>query len=196
MGRKATDIPIGSKFGKWTVVSYAGVINLRSYHECQCECGNTATISTANLRYGRSSKCKSCANTIRLYGNTNRRKKPGVAGFNKLFDSYKRKAVKREISYQLDPATFTKLVKGTCYYCGIEPSQLSMERRLKTPEAREHCKFIYNGIDRVNNEIGYIPENCVTSCGQCNIAKHTHSHEQFFAWLKRVIKKWPQLKDD
>jgi len=34
-------------------------------------------------------------------------------------------------------------------------------------------KVIYNGIDRVNNTLGYTEENSVPCCKTCNLAKRT-----------------------
>ncbi len=39
--------------------------------------------------------------------------------------------------------------------------------------------FFYNGIDRVNNEMGYEPLNVVPCCQECNFAKCKMSKDEF-----------------
>ena len=80
-------------------------------------------------------------------------------GFDNSHDSvcrictYKRGALKRNIVWKLTDEQTLKLIIEPCYYCGI--------------------KFDYktNGIDRVNNKLPYEPDNVVTCCKKCNLAK-------------------------
>ena len=52
--------------------------------------------------------------------------------------------------------------------------------------------YKYNGIDRVNSELGYELTNCVSCCISCNIAKSDHSYEEFVQLIKRIsiYQKW------
>ena len=43
-----------------------------------------------------------------------------------------------------------------------------------------------NGIDRVDSSKGYTLENSVPCCKYCNIAKHTMTSTEFYAWVRRV----------
>ncbi|MEI8273908.1 MAG: hypothetical protein WCG08_14935 [Paludibacter sp.] len=61
---------------------------------------------------------------------------------------------------------FELIIEKACHYCGKEGP---------------------NGIDRVNNQIGYIKENCVPCCKHCNYAKGDLSISDFNAWKKRFI---------
>ena len=57
------EIPIGSRFGKWTVTGPpepTGIYGVYAW-PCRCECGRQKSIHGATLRNGASSKCKSCA---------------------------------------------------------------------------------------------------------------------------------------
>ena len=47
-------------------------------------------------------------------------------------------------------------------------------------------KFNYNGIDRVDNKIGYTLKNCVTCCKYCNNAKKDNDVDEFKEWLEYV----------
>ena len=39
------------------------------------------------------------------------------------------------------------------------------------------------GIDRVNNDKGYLPSNCVSCCDICQRAKMAYTLEEFEAWI-------------
>lgn len=71
------------------------------------------------------------------------------------------------------------LMISNCYYCGCLPSQIENVRGTNEP-------FIYNGIDRKDNDIGYILNNCVTCCGECNWIKGSMSHERFILKAKQI----------
>lgn len=43
----------------------------------------------------------------------------------------------------------------------------------------EHGQFLFNGIDRIDSLKGYILENVVTCCYQCNYAKSDLDIEEF-----------------
>lgn len=44
------------------------------------------------------------------------------------------------------------------------------------------------GLDRVNNDIGYIMLNLISCCHKCNIMKHTQTQEQFFSTCEKITK--------
>lgn len=48
--------------------------------------------------------------------------------------------------------------------------------------------YTYNGIDRVNNDIGYIKNNCIPCCKICNRAKNSMSYDDFLNWIKILVK--------
>ena len=45
-----------------------------------------------------------------------------------------------------------------------------------------------NGIDRIDNNIGYTKENSVPCCEICNKAKRDMSYNDFINYLKRIVK--------
>jgi hypothetical protein len=76
-------------------------------------------------------------------------------------------------------------MKSNCNYCGIEPSNLFW---------KSYYNVNYNGIDRVDNLIGYEKHNLVSCCKTCNIAKNNNSEKDFLEWVKRV-NKFQKLKN-
>ena len=54
---------IGLKFGKLTVIEYAGYKNRKPHWRCKCECGNYKTASTYNLKNGYTTSCGCIVNS-------------------------------------------------------------------------------------------------------------------------------------
>lgn len=66
---------------------------------------------------------------------------------------------------------------SACHYCGVVGGNTTnQDRRI----------LKYNGIDRVNNDLGYIGTNVVGCCGTCNLAKQSMTIEEFADWIVRV----------
>jgi len=47
-------------------------------------------------------------------------------------------------------------------------------------------EFTYNGIDRIDSDGGYTPDNIVACCKKCNIAKSDMTTDDFLAWIRRI----------
>jgi hypothetical protein len=52
---------------------------------------------------------------------------------------------------------------------------------IKKPTGRGN--YIYNGVDRVNNSLGYTKDNCKPCCKMCNKMKGTMSLEEFKSFI-------------
>lgn len=46
--------------------------------------------------------------------------------------------------------------------------------------------YTYNGIDRMDNAIGYTPNNVVTCCINSNIAKGNMKYHLFIIWIGKI----------
>lgn len=68
-----------------------------------------------------------------------------------------------------------------CYYCGALPE--------KRPSQRGRSSILASGIDRVDNNVGYIADNVVPCCTWCNQAKNSHSAEDFIKHCRSVAQK-------
>jgi hypothetical protein len=100
---------------------------------------------------------------------------------NHIVLQYKRHAGARNLTFGIDRESFEKLIRRPCFYCG-EPAGNCK----KTKNCKEG--FRHNGIDRVDNSLGYDLENCLPCCGQCNKAKRDMSQADFVAWIQRAAK--------
>ena len=146
--------------------------------KCECLiCGLTTLVASTKLKAGEISSC-GCQEHVR-----SPRTEAGHSGFNSLYHNYTNGAKRRNLEFSLNKVEFKELTKGKCTYCGIGPSASSYGSRGK---ATEHGRYLYNGIDRVNSDIGYTISNCVPACAECNIAKGARTYDDFIGWIKRV----------
>ena len=89
---------------------------------------------------------------------------------SEAWKSYRSKATKRGLDFTLNRVQVTDFVTDNCFYCGAAPDP-------------------FNGMDRVDNDKGYVDGNVVTSCRMCNVAKNSHSRDEFESWAVRVASK-------
>lgn len=177
---------IGSKINYLTVLSYR-VIKQNGYFKCKCDCGNIKEIRASHVKSFRTVSCGCYAKK----GNKNR-KPPGESGFNTLFINYKKNARVRNLSFELSKIQFKELVQQNCYYCNTEPSNVCTPysktySKTKTgEESKKLASFTYNGIDRLDNNIGYLMDNCVPCCKTCNLAKGKMVDRMFIEWIKKT----------
>jgi len=104
----------------------------------------------------------------------------GESAFNNLYLQYRTSATKRGYAFNLSKKQFRTLTKESCFYCGIEPS------RIIKGQGKSSGDYIYNGIDRINNNIGYNTNNTVACCFNCNSAKGILSKQDFLALVQRI----------
>jgi len=176
-GRKRKDIS-GKRFGRLLAIKidYVDRVN-GAYWLCKCDCGNEKTIRLTNLTSGNtiSCGCKQKEN----YENRINALEYGVAAFNEIYAKYQEGAKKRNLVFELDKDYFTSIINLNCYYCGCEPNQIHRGSRC-------NGSYIYNGIDRVDNSLGYIIDNCVPCCGKCNRMKSSLSQDEFLNLIKNI----------
>lgn len=164
------------KFGKLTAIEYVFSNKRGAVWKCICECGKEKNISRSFLTSG---STKSCG-CWKIYVDKTRTRLPfGEAVFNYLFDDIKRRAKKKNILCTLSAKQFRDIITSNCRYCNA----LSKER--KTPHSNGF--FLANGVDRVDNSIGYIFSNCVSCCENCNMMKREHSVEDWIIHMKKIL---------
>ena len=84
----------------------------------------------------------------------------------RIYRRYKHSAARRNIPFQLNFNSFMEFWQQSCFYCG-------------NPIAT-------TGIDRLNNNLGYVIGNCVPCCGTCNMMKKNHAVEEWLQHVKRI----------
>jgi hypothetical protein len=166
----------GQKFGRLTVIERVKkpehLKGKKTYWLCRCDCGKENIVTRSDLRSKKTSSC-GCYNVER------NRIDYGKAAINDLIYSYKNKAKRRNIPFELSEEKFLELTKQNCFYCGKEPSTVHKNDY-------NNGNYIHNGIDRIDSSKGYTIENCVPCCGRCNQAKMSEIQSDFFEWIKTV----------
>jgi predicted SprT family Zn-dependent metalloprotease len=171
----------GQKFGKLTAISPTGEVNKRRYAIWifRCDCGKEVKriashiIEMANRGLEPNCGKQSCSGHNKM---------PGIeAGLRDRYRIYRRNAAIRGLEWRLTIDEVRDLMAGNCYYCGTPPSMISQAR------SGGHWHFVYNGIDRLNSNQGYLPGNVVTCCKNCNMAKRDMPYEEFIAWINLLI---------
>jgi len=163
---------VGKKFGRLNVIKRAGndKWNNASWF-CKCKCGKEKIISGTNLRRGYVKSC-GCWNKERL------RLKPKLASMRYKIAEYKKSAKERGYKYKLTEEQFANITQQDCYYCGAKPNNASKY-------SENNGIYIYNGIDRVDNNGGYTVDNVVSCCTRCNYAKKNFTLQDYKDWIKK-----------
>lgn len=181
--RKYSDYVIGQKYNMLTVLEFdhTGTGN-HSFYKCQCDCGRIKVIRIDYVVSGSVHSC-GCFNKFRVrdYVLRYKRKSPEVALFESIYYSYKKGANKRGLEFSIDEDLFKDLIKGDCHYCGSPPLS---EKVLKRKDG-DHL-YLYNGVDRADNNLGYTKDNSVTCCKKCNIMKLVMDKDDFINHASRI----------
>ncbi len=163
---------IGNRYGRLLVVAKTREkTSNKVAWECLCDCGETTIVRTTNLRSGATISC-GCSKKLPV----------GMSSMHRLLRTYKRNAKLYNRAWELSEEEFLKLTQEPCHYCGtLAFSEIKLKYGM-------NGGYAYNGIDRVDNSVGYIPSNVVTCCKRCNGAKSDMSYDDFVAWIIAVNK--------
>ena len=158
---KTLDIRPGQHFGELTVLEIVPGKKRVSPRRvrCRCACGREYLAIPHALVKGTTVRCYDCW--------PKRRTKEQIA-FRRRFNNYQHSSKRKNLSFTFTVEEFREFYDAPCTYCGLTPAQ---------------------GIDRRNNAIGYLPENSVPCCAQCNYAKRDMPERAFLAWVARVAAK-------
>jgi hypothetical protein len=139
-------------------------------------------------------KCNRCNSVIAGTSKTLRvpckkcsyeKKKPLQDLRYQIFWKYRYNANLKGVPFEISFEDFKKTISQDCFYCGVAPSRKWVSKR------KAENTIIYNGIDRLINEKGYVKNNYVTCCSTCNYIKKDYSIKEF----KKIVKKWSERLD-
>jgi hypothetical protein len=173
--RIQADNLIGKTFGQLTVIGLAGTIPPRNAYQwlCRCTCG-ASTFAMAHQLERRTVKSCGCLTAERNRELNSKRQFESTR--NRTIRTYRRGAIRRGLDFALTDDELLRLFSLNCYYCGRPPQN-------KTVSEHDTGDFTYNGIDRKDNALGYIPGNVVPCCQVCNLAKRDMKFDSFIAWV-------------
>jgi len=87
------------------------------------------------------------------------------------YSHYKSCAVKRKKEFEINKDQFETIISNDCYICG-------------KPNSENH----QNGIDRIDNNLGYLFENCAACCTECNLMKNDYDLETVYSKMIDIYK--------
>lgn len=163
-------------------VKYAGSVerNRYSLYETVCTLCGKADIMPS-YRFSRKSARCNCDEWKRLFSKPlGRPAIPDAAShIRKYYGRYQKSATERGLSFELTIDEFTEIIEKDCVYCGAPPKE-------KKIGATCYGTYKCNGIDRIDNNIGYTKANSVPCCSECNFCKGTLSKDEFLELVQKV----------
>ena len=177
-GRPVVD-RIGQRFGMLTVISFAGTADDHAQWLCRCDCGREIVRGGAPLLNSGSCGCQLTDAGGRSAPKAGR--SPGEAARWHVLRQYEKNAESRGHAWELTEEDFDRLTSSDCFYCGLPPSNGF------TTGKYAGAGFVYSGIDRVNNDLGYIAGNVLPCCAICNISKRARTFDDFMEWIGRLV---------
>jgi hypothetical protein len=164
-------------FGEMLVLGFAGYSapensKPRPKWVVQCSCGKQKAVLGTTLR---NTKVVSCGHSRGFRALPNH-----IAAINLRFGQYAKSAARMERVFSLTREQFAAMLTQDCTYCGVPPASLVKAR------GKHQADFRYNGVDRVDNSLGYTPDNCVACCATCNLMKRGMSVTDFVSHARRI----------
>jgi hypothetical protein len=179
---------LGVKLGALTVIKYLGTPPSKNGKRlskwlCQCDCGKTIEVIGPKFKFKSPRSC-GCS-----YPKAKTPK--GFSGLKLVFYRYRNSAKERGLDFTLSMDEVKEITSKDCYYCGEKPWRKSGNFKAKYHEdIKINSTYIFNGIDRVNNDMGYVHGNIVPCCKSCNYAKSDMTQEEFRLFINRVFFNW------
>lgn len=172
---------VGKKINMLTVIEQLPYFGGRSKFRCKCECGNEKEFDGPKLNSGRIKSCGCLIYTdeYRETYSTRRRGEWGESTKNRVIETYKSNAKNRNYEFTLTNEEMEKLFKGDCFYCGRPPYKTINHTKC-------YGDFTYNGIDRIVNSKGYITNNVVSCCSECNFLKNSYDINYFINIIRLI----------
>lgn len=183
-----SSLNIGDRKGRLVILEDLGTelnkkTRVRKFN-CICDCGTICEIWSNSLVSGNLNSCGCLRNKPKLPNNE--------AAINKVIVNYKNNAKQKKREFSLTKEQIINLFNSLCAYCGAVPSTLSKTK---------YSEFLYNGIDRVDNEKGYTSDNTKSCCKICNRAKYNLTLAEFYNSVQKIylnieLKKLKQFCSD
>jgi len=161
MARKTVEI--GARFGLLVVLRKIPAKPHQdartNYYELQCDCGNLATSDAYMLDNGSRSSC-GCRK-----GNWYDEPLTTRFGAKHHYGELRKSASKRKLVFEITEEQYRDIFSKPCAYCATDKKV---------------------SVDRIDNAVGYLPENVQPCCKVCNQMKHAMTHQDFVEHLRRI----------
>lgn len=163
------------RFHKLKVIKILPTNNQHTIVECKCDCGNIVIVRGSSLL---NSHTKSCG-CQKIDSSKIKKVLVGVSSLKSCYYIYRRGAMKRNLDFDLTIEQFNEITHRDCYYCGKKPSNSHLR-------SKGNGAYVYNGIDRIDNNKGYTMGNIVPCCKKCNFMKAGSGIDDFVEHINRI----------
>lgn len=174
----------GKRFGRLTaikILNESDICRARKWL-CKCDCGNETKVAGTSLRAGDSQSC-GCLNKERVAEKARGKRYvylgKNIRNFNQLYNLYKTRSKRKGFEFSLTKKEFSEIVVKNCFYCNREPFQ-----EMNCGVVDDILKYV--GIDRIDNNKGYVLGNVRPACKYCNQAKTNMTEQDFKKWLHLI----------
>lgn len=150
--------------------------NEHAYMMCDCTAEYSLKL-TNTLKNNGNFMCRQC------YAERDAANFDAHWGYKSAFARIRKDARSADRVFEIKMEEFRYLCQQNCYYCGSIPSNLITYRGQNSFTFRY---FMYSGLDRINNDIGYTRQNVVPCCIICNRAKNSMPFKDFIDWLNKL----------
>ena len=97
-----------------------------------------------------------------------------------VYANYRNEARRRNREFSINVDDFYKITQQNCVYCGTPP------RTIVKSKKKGRKEFYYNGIDRIDNNLGYVVGNMAPCCKLCNQLKRKLTVKEFLNHVKNI----------
>lgn len=181
----------GKTVGRLTILNEWKRTNGNTLWKAKCVCGNETWVYAGHLtaKSTQSCGCLRTENAIKqrsIYRpSAPLKRQDGASAFITLYNNYRKKAIKRNLNFQLTPDEFMRITKENCHYCGMQPKQRIYGGGRKVSGSGA---YVYNGIDRKDSSKGYSLDNSLPCCGNCNYMKMEMYYDDFITHITNILK--------
>lgn len=148
---------------------------------CQCDCGKKSKATENHLKAGARVSCG-----CRIHREKYLLPIEELCAQDRLAQ-YRKGARQRGYEFELTKQDFMNMLFEKCYYCNSEPYN-TFKMREGSRVQTEKRSVNYNGIDRIDNNKGYVLENCVTCCKNCNVMKMQLELDEFKEHITKIYR--------
>jgi len=197
-----TENLVGQKFGRLVVLEFFGNVEEKpgtsrktvrrvAHWTCLCECGKIINTRADRLKSGVTQSCGCFAREESSRRRKNATKETDERNAHAIFLKYRRKAELSNLEFSMSHEEVIAILRSPCFYCGIEPSNTR-----KTYKDDKSVDFLYNGIDRKNNNGSYTLENSVSCCEKCNLSKSDFIVDEFLKKVDVIYSRFQVKKEE
>lgn len=176
---------VGFENHLFIVTNFNKQIGKKLYYDVTCKkCNMITTMRKDAITNTNAKVCINCK--------SNGVKPSTDVALNVFMSIYKTGAKNRGFDWDLTNKQFEKITKQNCYFCGSKPIEQKSLERYYHESIKDRIKF--NGIDRLDSNLGYTEDNCVPCCTMCNRMKLDYTENDFLNHISKILEHQNSIK--